>query len=110
MAKWETQINVFSESHCDETEVGHGDVDLETIAEAANDTLPPSDAVSMRNVDEDDEDDDEDDEQVVSSCFLKFKCRQCLKIQTNNIQENAIQTNILRDKYLIRKKMLHLKQ
>jgi hypothetical protein len=69
LAKWETQINVFSESHCDETEVGHGDVDLETIAEAANDTLPPSDAVSMRNVDEDDEDDDEDDEQVVSYSF-----------------------------------------
>jgi hypothetical protein len=59
----------FSESHCDETEVGHGDVDLETIAEVANDTLPPSDAVSMRNVDEDDEDDDEDDEQVVSYSF-----------------------------------------
>ena len=69
LAKLEIQIIVLSESHCDETEVGHGDVDLETIAEAANDTLPPSDAVSMRNVDEDDEDDDEDDEQVVSYSF-----------------------------------------
>ena len=48
---------MFSESR-DDADVVHGDTDLETIAEAVNDTRPPSDVASMANVG------DDDDEQV----------------------------------------------